>query len=250
MTGLTDRAGETPPSAPGPVGEAQRAWEAAMLAQVDRLRAELSQRDPQDAAQRIAAQWDGVSLRFSYWGREVVIEWARLEPVWADGAAGCSPFDTAMLLYHLRTSDGTPPAGTWISFRELPDGAFYHLSFTGYTGQRWAAAFGTRPEAFAAAAERLGGEPIVGLAPHAYRFVPLPRIPLAAVLWPGDEELHAQAAVLFDAHAGHHLPTDGLALLGSGLTGRLLRADSQGAGGRGSTFPSPSPPETPVPLPS
>jgi hypothetical protein len=30
--------------------------------------------------------------------------------------------------------------------------------------------------------------------------------------------------VLFDAHAGHHLPVDGLALLGAGLTGRLLKA--------------------------
>jgi hypothetical protein len=32
----------------------------------------------------------------------------------------------------------------------------------------------------------------------------------------------AQASILFDAHAGHHLPVGGLALLGSVLTGRLL----------------------------
>jgi len=230
MPGLTDRAAENPSAPTGRAGEAQRTWEAALLAQVERLRDDLRSHRPDETAARIGARPRGAALHWPYWGREVEIAWPALQPTWVDDGRPCSPFDTAMLLYHLRASDGTLPAGTWISFRELPDGAFYHLSFTGYTGQRWAVAFGTRPEAFAAAAERVGGEPIVGLAPHAYRFLPLPRIPLAACLWPGDEELHAQAAVLFDAHAGHHLPTDGLALLGSGLTGRLLRADSQGAG--------------------
>jgi hypothetical protein len=47
---------------------------------------------------------------------------------------------------------------------------------------------------------------------------------LAAVLWEGDDEIAARAAILFDAAAGHYMPTDGLALLGSGLAGRLIRA--------------------------
>src|SRR3972149_2313815 len=69
-----------------------------------------------------------------------------------------------------------------------------------------------------------GGDRLDGPGPHAWRFTPLPRVPLAACLWPGDDELPSQASVLFDANAGHHLPIDGLALLGAGLTGRLLRA--------------------------
>jgi hypothetical protein len=131
-----------------------------------------------------------------------------------------------MILYHLRASDGTPPAGEWIGFRDLPDGAFYHQAYTGYTGRRLAAAFGAIPEAFDLAARQTGGERVPGLAPLAWRFSPLPRIPLCACLYPGDEDMPSQASVLFDAHAGRHLPTDGLALLGAGLTGRLLRAAS------------------------
>jgi hypothetical protein len=68
---------------------------------------------------------------------------------------------------------------------------------------------------------------VAGLAPHAWRFLPLPRVPLAVCLWPGDEEVPAQAAILFDSNAGRHLPTDGLALLGSGLTGRLIRESAR-----------------------
>ena len=51
----------------------------------------------------------------------------------------------------------------------------------------------------------------------------MPRLPLAAALWPGDEDLPGRAAILFDASASHYLTTDGLALLGSGLASRLLR---------------------------
>lgn len=226
MPGLTDRAAASASAPTGRAAEAQRTWEAALLAQVERLREDLRSRMPDETAANVGARLLGTALLWPYWGREVEVAWPALQPTWVDDGTPCSAFDTAMLLYHLRASDGMLPADTWIAFRELPNGGFYYQAFTGYTGQRWAKSFGTRPEAFAAAAQRLGGESIAGLGPYAFRFVPLPRIPLAACLWPGDEDLPAQAAVLFDALAGHHLPTDGLALLGSGLTGRLLRADS------------------------
>ena len=223
MTGLTDRADGSEGAPPGRTAAAQQAWEAAMLAQVERLRADLRSQDPAETARRIGALFTATVLRWPYWGGDVEIGWPTLEPRWVDGGP-CSPFDTAMLLYHLRSSDGSSPAGTWIGFRELPGGSFYHQAFTGYTGRRLAEKFGAAPEGLDAAARTLRGEPVVGLAPHAWRFVPLPRIPMAACLWPGDEEVVPQAAVVFDALAGHHLPTDGLALLGSGLTGRLLKA--------------------------
>jgi hypothetical protein len=49
----------------------------------------------------------------------------------------------------------------------------------------------------------------------------LPRIQLAAILWPGDEEFPARASVLFDGAASHYMTIDGLALLGAGLARRL-----------------------------
>ena len=64
------------------------------------------------------------------------------------------------------------------------------------------------------------------MAEHAYGFQPLPRIRLAAVLWPGDEDFPTRASVLFDAASNHYMTIDGLALLGSGLASRLAKASA------------------------
>lgn len=225
MSGLTDRAaGELSVRTPE---DANLAWESAILAQADRLRADLRGRRPAEMAHAIGARLQGDVLLFPYWGRKIALEGPTLEPKWAENGVACSPFDTAMLLYYLRASDGTPPSGKWVSFRELPNASLYHQAFTGYTGNRLAAAFGLAADLLDLSARSIGGEPIVGLAPHAWRFLALPRVPLAACLWPGDEEVRAQAAVLFDSSAGHQLPTDGLALLGAGLTGRLIRESAR-----------------------
>jgi len=56
-----------------------------------------------------------------------------------------------------------------------------------------------------------------------FAFVALPRLRLAVAFWEGDDEMPAQARVLFDAAASHYLDAAGLAGLGGQLTGRLLR---------------------------
>ena len=80
-----------------------------------------------------------------------------------------------------------------------------------------------QPEAFSAATRLLGGLPLTGLPGLAFAFLPLPRLRLAAILYPGDDEFPARASILFDAAASHYMPTDGLALLGAGLARRIGR---------------------------
>ncbi|MBF8256272.1 MAG: hypothetical protein HW375_1179 [Anaerolineales bacterium] len=196
-----------------------------MLAEIERIRRDLHAAAPDRVAACVGGSWQDGVLHLGYWGRPVRIGWPDLEPRGDDGKP-LSAFDQAMLLYHLRQSDGTLPADRWISYRDLPGGEFYHQAYQGYTGRRLAEAFGGDPERFDAAAAP-NGERLDGPAPHAWSYAPLPRIALAACLWPGDDEMPSQASVLFDANAGHHLPIDGLALLGAGLTGRLLRARPQ-----------------------
>jgi hypothetical protein len=68
----------------------------------------------------------------------------------------------------------------------------------------------------------LGGRSLA-LADAAYRFEAFPRLPVAVLLWAGDEDIPAQARILFDAHAGHYLPTEDLAGIGDWLAHRLTR---------------------------
>jgi hypothetical protein len=224
VSGLTDKAGGEPASAQDRARQTQAAWQESMLAQLEALRAGIQTRSPLLVAERSGAELQGEALHLSYWGERVRLGWPGLEANWAETGQSLSTFDRAMLVYYLHQADGAPPAGRWIGFRELPHGAFYHQAFQGYSGRRLAGIFGQDPSAFDQACRALGGERLSGLAEHAWAFQPLPRLLLAAALWPGDEDFPAQASVLFDASSPHYLVTDGLALLGSGLASRLVKA--------------------------
>jgi hypothetical protein len=48
-------------------------------------------------------------------------------------------------------------------------------------------------------------------------------VPVAVLLWKGDEEFPGQAGILFDASAHHYLPTEDLAGMGDWLAHQLVR---------------------------
>jgi hypothetical protein len=224
MSGLIDQA-EGGRRRPDQVADqARQAWQESMLRPIDELAQSLRQRDPAAIAHRSGCGFDGHVLQLVYWQQPIYLPWPDLTATRSADGQPCSTFDHALLLYYLDCSDGAPLADRWIGFRELPNGAFYHQAYQGYSGNRIAQAFGSHPEGFHGAARGLGGEPIADLGAPAFAFQPLPRIRLAAVLWPGDEEFSARGAVLFDAASSHYMTTDGLALLGGGLAGRLVRA--------------------------
>lgn len=224
MTGLTDRAdGASSPSTGQPIEQAHQRWEESMLRQIEALRQDVRAQTPERLALLAGGSLLGKDLFVSYWGSDVRISWPDLQPCWAEQNAVCSSFDAAVLLYYLRIADGTPIAGRWISFRELPGGTFYALAYQRYSGDRLSQTFGDKPAAYDQVCRSLRSWPLPAISEHAFAFQPLPRIHLAAVLWPGDEEFPPEAHILFDAAASHYMTTDGLALLGGGLAGRLVR---------------------------
>jgi hypothetical protein len=223
MAGLTEKAGGEDNSPGKVVEDAHAAWQESMERRLDELRTELTSRNSQHIAALSGGTIYDDQIRLSYWDSEIWITWPELAPIFAESGEPCSTFDTAMLLYYLNTADGSAMADRWIGFRELPDGGFYAKAFQGYSGDKIAATFEMNPTDFNVACRALGGEMLPALASHAFAFQPLPRIRLACALWPGDEDFLTRASVLFDAAASHYMPTDGLALLGSGLARRLIR---------------------------
>lgn len=127
-----------------------------------------------------------------------------------------------VLLHYLLAADGAPPADRWLAFRELPDGLFYAQAFAGHAEGLLAEKLGADLPRFRQAAEALGGQSL-DLADAAYRFPAFPRLAVAALLWAGDDDFPAQARILFDANAGHYLPTEDLAGIGDWLAHRLTR---------------------------
>lgn len=164
----------------------------------------------------------GGELRLPVWGRRVAVSVPGFATRDVETGRELALDIQALLLYYFHASDGAGEEGRWISFSELPDGTFYQRAFQGYTGEAITRAFRNDLDAFARAAEHLGGRRLT-FGDCSFSFSALPKVTLAAAYWRGDEELSPSARILFDASVSHHLPTDVCAILGAALTGRLTR---------------------------
>jgi hypothetical protein len=228
MASLTDQAGGMKVTGSESIEKAHQAWQESMLRQIDVLREEIRAIQPGRLAANCGGNLVDQQIRLTYWGEAASISLPDLK-TWKLAEGSEYPvYDSGMLLYYLREADGTPMADHWIGYRELPGGSFYGQAFQGYSGDRLAKVYGEKPEVFEQVVHALDGMRLNGLPGVAYAFLPLPRIRLAAILYPGDEEFTARASVLFDAAASHYMTTDGLALLGAGLVGRLIQAGKSG----------------------
>lgn len=184
--------------------------------------------DPQAVAAKAALDYQsgaGVTGHFQvqFLGKMYLIGWPGGE---VKGAADGEDADIAtriLLLHYLLTADGTPMAGKWMAFRNLPGGLGYDDAFRGRASWRLARAFGQDREAFEASARLLGGEQLT-FGDVSFMFRALPRVWLAVILHLADEEFPAEANVLFDATTDHYLPTEDVAVLGGMLAGRLIKA--------------------------
>jgi hypothetical protein len=166
-----------------------------------------------------------VNYACCFGGKEIILDYPGFVARDPETGKELSIDAQAILLFHFRTTRGTPPAGQWIAFSELPDGRFYSAAFQGYTGKVLANAYQDDIIRFENACSASGGRP-ESIGNAAYVFRPLPMIPLAAVYWLGDEDFPASCQILFDASVVHHLPTDVCAILGSMLTRRIIKAST------------------------
>jgi hypothetical protein len=202
-----------------------------LIQKTDQLRNRVREEDPKYLARRVEAEFvdepGNAKLVLPWWGSPVHIRLPEFVAFEVNTQEELRPDAQAMILYHLASSDGYPVSGKWISFHDLPEGKFYAQAFQGYTGGELRKVFGNQADSFASAAQKAGGrfpdgENIPG--DKAYAFRPLPRIPLLAAYWEGDDEMPASAQILFDASSHRHLPTDACAILGSMLARRIMRA--------------------------
>ena len=175
---------------------------------------------PDSVAQHAGVAWDAATASYvvPLLGHEVRIVPAERR---MEGAGGFEA--TVACLQYLLSSQDEPPAGELVSPLQLPYGDFFfrgpHDLPTGPIEQ----ACGSRPDAFRAAAESLGGRP-VEMGDAACEFQVLPRVPITVVLWAADEEFAARVQFLYDKAAGRQLPLDALWVLTKYLAKRLAAA--------------------------
>jgi len=199
---------------------------------LDRARGDWAAADPVRAAALAGCIMGPEGVSVSFFGKpyrvthpDGIVTPMPATPPLPPAARPVHPSVTIVVLHYLLTADGTPPADRWIAFRELPDGLFYAQAFAGHAEALLAGRFGAEQglAAFHRAAAALGGTRLY-LADASYRFQVFPRLAVAVLLWEGGDEFPAQARMLFDAHAGHYLPTEDLSGIGDLLAHRLTRS--------------------------
>ena len=129
---------------------------------------------------------------------------------------------SVLILHYLIGVKDMPLSGKMISFKDLPSGRFYFPAFSRQSLPPLLKTFGTHPERLFAAGEALDAERISqGDAGITVRI--FPKLPLSVVIWKGDEELPAEATILFDATASQILPTEDLSAAAGMLARQLVK---------------------------
>ncbi len=128
-----------------------------------------------------------------------------------------------LLLLYLLESTGSPREGRWISFEQLPGGAGYLASFRGRVVAPILKVFGPEPSLLMEAGRDLDGEPL-DQGDFSVCIPALPRVPVAYLMWKGDEEFAPSASVVFDASVQGYLDAEVLTALAELTTRRLVAA--------------------------
>ena len=200
--------------------------------------------DPRDVTARSLADYDAPSAEYRL---RILTDEVRISPekrsvAWPPGAGGdpSTPLRAAkppgfnywlVSVVYLLSAKALPPKGDWVSATSLPYGEFFFRGPHALATEAVASGFADRPEAFARAAEALGGKPWPA-APGpehsgrggAFVLPALPRVPMLAQLWERDEEFPARAGFLFDSTAGDHLMVDAIWSLSAIVAKRLVES--------------------------
>lgn len=154
------------------------------------------QLDPADARQRLGVKWDGNKFYVNLLGREFSVSHPTYAIAASDGGS-LPPLPTqTFLLRYLIQGKNLPWMGEWKTFREMPWGETYIKPYTGRVLTRAAFTFGTRVDAFRAACEKMGAQP-VSHGDAGFRFELIGGYQMQILVWEGDDEFPPNAQVLY-----------------------------------------------------
>ena len=126
-----------------------------------------------------------------------------------------------LLLHYLLQADGSPLAGRWVAYQDIPGGLLYAGVFGKRVTEPLAKTFGRSHKSFMDAGLHLGGKP-AGVGDASFILRALPSIPLQFVLWEGDDEFPSKVHLLFDASVDHYLSLEDIVVLGQMAARRLI----------------------------
>ena len=153
--------------------------------------------DPQEVISRVPdVKWDGKEFTVTLLGRDFLISHPQYEIKAADGGEVPPLHTQTFILRYLLNGKKTMWLGQWKTFREMPWGEMYIKPYTGRVLNRAAFTFGTRVDAFKAAAEKMHAVPL-SHGDAGYQFQLIGDYQMQIMVWAGDDEFPPNAQVIY-----------------------------------------------------
>jgi hypothetical protein len=148
--------------------------------------------------------------------KEIIISWPELEFSYKSSDEGLPIQQRILLLHYLYgawSSSGARIKGEWISFQEVPDGKFYLDAFHRRAKNPMVQTFGEQPELLVKLAKESFGAVSSDQGDVSVVIKALPLVPVALIIWKGDEEFPPEGNILFDRNIIEILSAEDMAWL-------------------------------------
>ncbi|MBW1922193.1 MAG: DUF3786 domain-containing protein [Deltaproteobacteria bacterium] len=189
--------------------------------------------DPERIAGRMGARCErgegGVrSVTFRFLGRPVKVTWPVIRVERPESGSQMPIQEQVLVLHYLKGAEHVGPLHRWISYQEVPDGRFYLGAFQNRAKAPLVRAFGGCPEKLATAAQKLYGATPFEQGDQGVVVEALPGVPVALVLWEGDDEFPPEGNLLFDESIIKILSAEDIAWLAGMIVYPLVGALKSG----------------------
>jgi len=192
----------------------------------DKYWQDLKRKVPEEIATQLAVTYCSDTRQFvvTFFNSEYVLD-CNTETIFrkTDGHIPEIMASIIMLNYLAYAHSSRETAKKWVSLKEIPNGgmlfypAFHKNSIIGLIE-----AFGHRSKDLLECAITLGGQP-ASFGDASAIFQAFPEIPLCVIVWEGDEEVRANATILYEPSIEHLLHIESVIGLGMYLASKLKR---------------------------
>ena len=180
--------------------------------------------DPVEATERCGVKYDPdaqvFAMRLLYVDYQITWPKFSIKSAAADGFALYNLPAQMLLIRYLLEGRRSVGTGAFLPYREMPWGEVYLKPFTGRCLNRAAFTFGTRLDAFRAAAAQLPAIPL-DKGDASFQLEIMPGYDVRLIVWEGDDEFPPKLTLMWDRNAIQFLHFETTFFLQGDLLGRL-----------------------------
>ncbi len=178
----------------------------------------LADKSPKGLAERSGAIFESDSeeraiLTLDFLNRKITMTWPDCDIFFIESGDEVPIQQQILILHYLIGAKGSGISGQWIAYQEVPDGKFYLDAFLRRAKNPMVQGFGMQPELLVKLATEVYGAKPFDQGDLSVVVRALPMVPVALILWKGDDEFPPEGTILFDRSISDILSAEDIAWL-------------------------------------